>query len=294
MEFDLYCKLVDQFTNLKELHLQGLGEPMMHPRFFDMVEYAVQKGIRVTTNSNLTILNPRNVQRCITCGLDTIHVSIDGATKDTYEEIRVRAHFERVLHNLDLILDERLRRDSPLPHLKMVTVIMRKNLAELPDLVRLAHRLRMEEIFVQHLAHDFGESSLPAHYRPMREFVEAETLFHEDIERIETFFSKARQEAEELGIELRLPHVRERSHPPGTPGMDRCSWPWRGAYISYQGLAMPCCMVATPDRIQLGNMADQSVEQVWNGELYQNFRESLSSDNPSELCSSCSIYRGIF
>ena len=30
-----------------------------------------------------------------------------------------------------------------------------------------------------------------------------------------------------------------------------------GAYVSYQGLAMPCCMVATPDRIQLGSMAER-------------------------------------
>jgi len=57
MKFDVYTGIIDQFTGLRDLHLQGLGEPMMHPRFFEMVSYAVSKGIRVTTNSNATFLN---------------------------------------------------------------------------------------------------------------------------------------------------------------------------------------------------------------------------------------------
>src|SRR3982750_3946436 len=95
----------------------------------------------------------------------------------------------------------------------------------------------------------------------------------------------------ELKIDLRLPRTRPRVHPPGTPGRTRCDWPWRGAYISYQGLAMPCCMVATPDRIHFGSFAAQPAGEVWNSEAYQNFRSRLDSDNPPEICKSCSLYR---
>ena len=78
------------------------------------------------------------------------------------------------------------------------------------------------------------------------------------------------------------------------PARERCDWPWRGAYVSYQGLAMPCCMVATPDRINFGNMAERGVEAVWNGEAYQAFRDALSSETPPEVCRSCAIYSGTF
>jgi MoaA/NifB/PqqE/SkfB family radical SAM enzyme len=53
-----FVSLIDQFPGLSELHLQGLGEPMMHPRFFDMVAHAAERGIAVSCNSNFT-LNPR-------------------------------------------------------------------------------------------------------------------------------------------------------------------------------------------------------------------------------------------
>src|SRR3954469_24812224 len=104
MAYEEFTRLIDQFVGVQELHLQGLGEPMMHPRLFDMVAYAAGQGVRVTTNSNLTLLNARRAERCVTSGLDDLHVSIDGASAETYERIRVRAHLDRVARNLELLL----------------------------------------------------------------------------------------------------------------------------------------------------------------------------------------------
>lgn len=267
---------------------------MMHPRFFDMVEYAARKGVKVSTNSNLTLLNERRAERCVKSGLDDLSFSIDGANAETYERIRVRAHFERVVGNLERLLAARRRLSSKLPHLRLVMVIMRQNLHELPALVRLAHRWSVESIFVQHLCHDFGESSLPTHYLPMRDFVQEQTLLQEDPQRVEHYFGEARAVANELNIELRLPRTRLRLHAPGTPGPQRCDWPWTGAYISYQGYAMPCCMVSTPDRINFGKLTEQGVEALWNGDDYQSFRNQLASEEPPEICRSCSIYSGTF
>lgn len=294
MDYDLFVRLLDQFPDLEEIQLQGLGEPMMHPRFFEMVAHAAARGIKVGTNSNLTLLNARRAELCVTSGLAELHASIDGATAETYEEIRVRSHFDRVIGNLEGLIAARRRLGGRTPRVRMVAVVMRRNLAEIPDLVRLAHRLGIDAIFVQHLCHDFGESSLPAHYAPMRAFVDDQTLLSEDPARVDRIFAEARAVADELGVDLRLPETRRRLHPPGTPGRERCNWPWTGAYLSYQGLAMPCCMVATPDRIQLGNMAEHGVEAVWNGPEYRGFRDALSSDAPPEVCRSCAIYSGTF
>ena len=294
MAFEHFTTLIDQFEELRELHLQGLGEPMMHPRFFDMIEYAVEKGIRVTTNTNLTLLTTARAERCVTSGLHGIHVSIDGASAETYERIRARAHFDRVVRNLERLMEARRRHASRLPDVQLVLVIMRQNLSELPELVRLAHQWSVTTIFVQHLCHDFGESALPERYRPMREFVDRQTLLGEDPVRVERYFGEARAVAQELGVELRLPRTQPRLHPPGTPGPQRCDWPWRGAYVSYQGYAMPCCMIATPDRLNFGSMVEQGVDATWTGEDYQAFRDALASDEPPEICRSCAVYRGIF
>src|SRR5438445_4786065 len=82
MDFETFTRIVDEFPGLKELQLQGLGEPMMHPRFFEMVEYGVNKGAKVSTNTNLTLLNARRAERCVTSGLGELHASVDGATAE--------------------------------------------------------------------------------------------------------------------------------------------------------------------------------------------------------------------
>lgn len=294
MPFESFVKLLEEMPDLEELHLQGLGEPMMHPRFFDMVEHAASRGLRVTTNSNFTLITPRRAERVARSPLQALHVSIDGAVAETYEAIRVRARFDRLLQNLERFAAARRALATPGPRLHLVAVVMRRNLDELSGIVRLARRFDAEQLFVQHLCHDFGEATLPEHYAPMRDYVEDQTLLNEAPERIEAAFGEARRVAADLGVDLRLPRTRPRLHPPGTPGRERCDWPWRGAYVSYQGLSMPCCMISTPDRLNFGSVARDGIQAVWDGEAYEAFRRALDSDEPPDICRSCAVYRGTF
>lgn len=294
MDFQVYDRVLTQLPDLDHLHLQGLGEPMMHPQFFEMVELAKARGLRVTINTNLTVLNERRAARCITSGLDTIHVSIDAASAATYARIRVGSRLERVVRNLEFLTQAKRAAQASSPDVKLVTVAMRQNLAELVELVRLAHRFEIRSIFVQHLCHDFGESTLPERYRPMRSFVEEQTLLYEDREVIESHFDSARREAAQLGIDLRLPRTVPIEHAADTPGPKRCDWPWRGAYITYQGYLLPCCMISTPDRMHLGHLDDGALANQWNGPVYGRFRDQLDSSHPPEICASCAIYRGVF
>lgn len=294
MPFEHYTQLIDQFDGLKELHLQGLGEPMMHPRFFDMVRYAAERGIRVSTNSNLTLLSVRRAALCISSGLDAVSVSLDAASAPVFEKIRVKANFNKVVRNIDRLVAARAQSGGQKPEIRLVMVAMQQNLHELPELIELAHAHGINALFVQHLCHDFGEQSLPDHYRPMRQFVESQTLLNDDPARIAHLFTVARETAHQLGVELRLPRTSIRQHPHGTPGRERCDWPWRGAYVAYNGLSMPCCMIATPDRFNFGNMVAEGVQTVWQGEAYETFRARLSADTPPDICSTCAIYNGTF
>jgi radical SAM protein with 4Fe4S-binding SPASM domain len=294
MPYDAFCRLLDQFPAVRELHLQGLGEPLLHPRFFDMVRYAAQRGIEVSTNTNLTALSERRAEECVKSGLARLHVSLDAAEARAYEYIRVGARFSKVLRNLGWLNEAKERLGAAQPEIRLVAVAMRANLEQLPALVRLARRYRVHSLSIQHLAHDFSESSLPLKYQPMRKFVDRETLAGEDPARVQRWFDEARAAAAETGVRLRLPNPRPQPRPPAARGRERCDWPWRGAYIAYSGEAMPCCMVATPDRKNFGSMTRDGVEPVWNNEAYRRFREQLDSDQPPDICRGCAVYQGKF
>jgi radical SAM protein with 4Fe4S-binding SPASM domain len=294
LDVDVYVRLLDQLGPIEELHLQGLGEPLMHPRFFDLVSIAARRGIRVSTNTNLTLLTDRRAALCLSSGLHAVYASIDGASAEVYERIRVRANFAKVLRNLRRLVAARHAAARGTPEIHVVAVAMRENVSELPALVRLAAAERVDSLWVQHLCHDYGEATLPGRYAPMRSFIAGQTLVDADPVVVGEAFSAARREAERLGVELRLPNLVPRLHAPDVPGPQRCDWPWRSAYVTYDGTAMPCCMVGTPDRASLGNMAREGVAAVWNGARYRAFRAALSSPEPPEVCRRCSVYTGTF
>ena len=298
MSFDAFKRVLDQFPAMSELHLQGLGEPLLHPRFFDLVAYAAGRGIEVSTNTNMTAMSERRAEACVESGLARMHVSLDAADKATYEYIRVGARYDRVLRNLRHVVEAKARLGAARPEIHLVAVLMRRSLEQIPGLVKLASEFGAAGLSVQHLCHDFTESTLPGQYKPMRAFIDAETLSGEQPERVHRVFAEARALAQALKVSLRLPRIRgeggESSAEAHRPSRLRCDWPWRGAYVSFSGLAMPCCMVATPDRVNFGNMSRDGVARVWNSDGYQRFRERLASDDPPEICRGCAVYNGTF
>lgn len=285
-----YLAWLDELPQLEELHLQGLGEPMLHPRFFEMVEIAAARGIRVSANTNLTLLTPERARRCATSGLAQLSVSLDGASAEVYESVRRGASFAKVLRNLERLVAARDAAGGR-PELRGVMVLMRGNLHELPALVRLLHERGVHELLVQRLSSDLEHAGLPARYVPIREFVRAEELAPAGREPAEAVFVQARELAQALGFVLHLPRLAAQAPADGPRG---CRWPSEQLYLTAAGEMLPCCMVATADRASFGPVGDAALAEVWRGAAAQAFRGALESAQPPAVCRSCALYEGRF
>ena len=293
MCFHTFKRIVDDLPGLEKLTLQGLGEPLLAPDLLRMVEYAAARGIRIGFNTNGTLLTRERSERLVAGGLDWLHVSLDGATAATYEGVRDGSDFERVRRNVLDLVGVMRRRDAEKPRLSLVFVAMRRNVHELPALVRLAAAWGVGRLYVQNLSHSFSDTDPAGSYRPIREFAAAEALWVEGDEEVERLFEESRRTADDLGVELRLPRLEERpsSRPAGTPG---CGWPFGSAYVTHDAKVQPCCMVMGADRAVLGSVEDESFAAVWRGEAYRTFRSALLTDEPPDVCRGCSLYRRVF
>ncbi|HJV62762.1 MAG TPA: radical SAM/SPASM domain-containing protein [Albitalea sp.] len=292
-------QLLDQMPGLQELHLQGLGEPMLHPDFFDMVALAARRGIRVSANTNLTLLTPERARRCVSSGLASLSVSLDGASAEVYQEIRRKASFAKVLRNLGRLVDARDEAGSAL-QVRGVMVLMRSNLEELPALVRLLHAHRVPQLLVQRLSNDLRQPELPARYIPIRNAVDEAELGPADLPRAHEVFTQARRLARELGMQLHLPRLQPRDGGslPAPDDAPRCRWPWEQLYVTAAGELLPCCMVATADRASFGKVFDgdpgDGLLRRWHGAPAREFREALAGSEPPAVCRGCALYHGTF
>jgi radical SAM protein with 4Fe4S-binding SPASM domain len=294
MTFELFKRIVDEVAPVRRLTLQGLGEPLLSPYLLDQVRLAKSRSIAVGFNSNATLLTRRRADEFVAAGLDWLHVSLDGATAASYEAIRDGANFDTVVANLAGLVAAKRAAGSADPWIRVVFVAMRRNVAELPHLVRLLAAVGVDELRVQNLSHTFSDTDPFGRYREIREYAAAQALWTGSGDPVaRKAFTAARRTAAEYGVKLRLPEVDSPAvADPGRPG---CTWPWDSAYITSAGVVQPCCMVMGDDRVALGRLSEQSFTEIWYAAPYREFRRRLAAgtDIPP-VCHGCALYQRTF
>lgn len=107
MDFDLYKKIINDICEfekpIKVLRLYKDGEPLINPRFTDMISYAKEKKCaeRIDTTTNALLLTPQKNIEIINAGLNRINISIEGINAQQYWEFsKCRIDFEKLVGNI--------------------------------------------------------------------------------------------------------------------------------------------------------------------------------------------------
>jgi len=132
-DFNLYKKIVEEGakSGLRSLKLNIRGEPLINKHLVDMVAFAKDNGIlEVMFNTNGLLLTPQKTQELVEVHLDYLIVSIDGATKETYEKIRAGGDFDLLKNNLEYFVKYRRERSLRKPLIRLQYVEMRENTHE--------------------------------------------------------------------------------------------------------------------------------------------------------------------
>ncbi|MFH1725789.1 MAG: radical SAM protein [Elusimicrobiota bacterium] len=76
------------------------GEPLVHPHFFEMAEYVCANGIQLKVETNAHLLTTESCGRLKDIGVKAVQVSMDGASKATFDRLRVRGDFDAMMDGL--------------------------------------------------------------------------------------------------------------------------------------------------------------------------------------------------
>lgn len=116
MDLGLYKGIIDEASGFAyDINLFHRGEPLLHPKIYEMITYASKKGLKTRLHTNATILTEENTEKVFDSGLHYISFSFDGYEKATYEEIRKGASFERTYNNILGFLRKKKMRGSNRP-----------------------------------------------------------------------------------------------------------------------------------------------------------------------------------
>ncbi len=246
----------------------SLGEPLLNKDIPEMLELAARAGIGCNLMTNGTLLTRELAEHLISkARLDILTFSIDGATAETCESLRRGLKFDALLDAVAAVVDAKRRAGLDHPVIQANSIAMKDNIDELPDLVRLAGRVGIEDLNVHFLTVE-GETGF------------ASSLFDEP-ERQRRVFEEARRAGQDLGVVLHLPPDID-----DTSFRQRCYLPWDTLIIDTDGTARMCYFSWEE---AVGNVVeDGGIRAVWNNALYQMVRGTIETECPFyRYCGHC-------
>ena len=273
---------------ITDCKLHGGGEPFLHPQIVEVLEVFREEGVRLNTVTNANLINER-LARLIGETFSTLTVSVDGVDRETYEYVRVRGKWDKLVTGLELIHRHRG------PDLKLIigVVMLRCNIHQLADLVRFAATHGAQELQAAWL--------VPFHDLP---WTQAQGLTDDPVH-TNRCMAEARAAGRECGISVRIPNdlpvaAREEtvrlSHRDtyhnlhGTTKVEgHCRLMYDRAMILVDGRVKPCGQSRTVP--ELGSIHARPFEACWNGAGYQRLRATFNSGTLPRTCMSCNFIR---
>lgn len=133
MDYELARKVINECAEfgVTSLKFSGRGEALLHPKFVELVKYAKSKGLLdVMFNTNGLLLNEEKAKAIIDAGVDLVIISIDGATKEAYEKIRIGGNFDILVSNIEYLIKHRKDNNFSKPIIRLQFVKMKENIHE--------------------------------------------------------------------------------------------------------------------------------------------------------------------
>lgn len=162
LEVDTFKALEPALANLDSLVLNGVGEPLLHPRLEQFISRAkglMPAGSWIGFQSNGLLLSKLRAISLLDAGVDKICLSMDGVNASTFSAIRAGSELADLEHACKTLVDAKAICGRPDVQVGVEYVVMRNNIAELPAALNWAAEHGAAFAIVSHL-HPFDEPYL--------------------------------------------------------------------------------------------------------------------------------------
>ncbi len=288
MTKETFEKILPYFRKTKLVYLQGWGEPLLHPEFFQMARKAKQCGCAVGVTTNGILFTDAIAERMVDEGIDVVGFSLAGADEGQ-DAVRRGAPLRNVLHAIKTLNRIKSVRGSPTPSVHLAYIVLRSRLNDAPTLPALIKGLGVSQVVLSTL--DFVPS-LPLSEEALEPKDEAE----EDT--IRSLFLKIAAAAGKSGtsVHYRMPSFKANPSTSCTENIQRA------LFVSVDGKVSPCVFTNLPitrgnsadsasmpdyKELTFGNIHNLPLWRIWRSKAYEAFRRSHKDERPPFPCADC-------
>ena len=249
MDTDLCKKIIRVLseTGISGLWLMNLGEPLLHPDFFDIVDFCRSVGNLgpLWASTNGKIFNTEMQDKMLQRPVDFFNLSVNAMSKESYKKISPDLDFYETQNHFRAFIRRKRELNCSKP-------IVRAQMIEIPHVLDEFNAFRKE----------FG---------PLVDILAFNKL------------EKFSQDVEGNNIDGKLVT---------NTVIERCNRLERQDFIIFSDGSITCCDTDFNGRLVIGNLRENSMREIVNGDKYQRIMQQYRQGRLHEnaLCSRCRDY----
>ncbi|MBF0538709.1 MAG: SPASM domain-containing protein [Nitrospirae bacterium] len=258
MSLEGFKGLIDELAPyLFKINLYGFGEPFLDPQCIDMIAYATRHNVGVGVSSNMNFVDDTLARRIVESGLEVLIFSCHGVTQESYRKFMVKGNMGLAFKNISEVIAQRELAGSNTPFIDWQFCVTGFNQGEIEAARARAIELGIDQ--VRFIKPFFPEDAAQEWFSDLFPRHSSTILVNQGDARRQT----------------------------------GCSWPYRSAYINYDGGVLPCCKDTRLIANDFGNVFRGSFASIWNNERYVSSRALIARGQAGcqTMCARCSITR---
>jgi MoaA/NifB/PqqE/SkfB family radical SAM enzyme len=269
------------------VHLQGWGEPFLHPDFFTLTAMAKEVGCQVSTTTNGTLLNAEKLRLVVASGLDIIAFSLTGLM-ERHDRARPGTSFRQVLSAIQTLNRLKAAAGSASPQIHIAYLVLASGLPDLSRLPTVLEPLAVQQAVISTL--DF----VPTRELAAESFSAADPAAQVELQgRLAELAAAMDRVGVPVHYSLKVPGARAALCPENPQG---------ALCVAADGAVSPCVFTNLPvsrvtywgrngevpyQPLVFGNLLEQDLGAIWRRPDYLNFRRAFFTGCLATPCRHC-------
>ncbi|MDD3064883.1 MAG: radical SAM protein [Endomicrobiaceae bacterium] len=283
--FEISEKNLEEIKNiipyLENISWMG-GEVFLYKDFIDILKWASQYSVRQEIITNGLLLSESVIKTLLEKHID-ITISIDGTSKEVYENIRRNGCFETLLNNLS-VLNKIKKEIKTTSRFRLNAVIMKNNYKNIPDFLELAYKYGFDILAFSPLVRDSRNKELDIFGKDFNSGIIKETAKNINILKDKALLYGIQIE-NSLPTEDFVENIGSKEYVfnfsvPSSKSLS-CHIPWKRLFIASNGDVYPNCFCKKP----VGNLTVHGLKELWNCKTMIEYRTRIINDKRKNFCS---------
>jgi len=289
-----WLSIIDEANGMgvQEWHICGGGEPLF---FKDdaiaVMEKIKNSGRRGELITNGTLFDENSIKKLVKLEWDKIFFSLDSSSAETQNELRGVDCFDKIIESIKTFVKIKKEQRAPLPILCFHVVVCNKNYRQIPDMIKLAKKLGVQEVLLNAL-------------NIWKPEIKRLMLGKNQEKELRSLLGESKKLAEGMGVNTNIDEflqselfkkanimdsVLERGvkEAIGTTSNELlntpCYYPWYNISIFADGIVQPCFIPQGKGE----QIRGKTLKDVWFGDCFSKIREEMKKGKLGKYCARC-------